>query len=637
VIYRFSRQILVLILSFICIVVTIQLPIGNAKKTMGPSSDLCYGYIVPLPATTFTTNETLNNTQVRHLINDLLRLHLSVYWSSTSFLALSQPLGTTNISVIYYAQGSFFIPFSGDDDADAMLTAIIFDYQHTHEIDSSGIPVDIFQLMEPLSGGCYQLVEPKIAQHFGNASRYGWPFYLQMAENGEFLNFELLDDTDTAARLNNNDFNVFVWPYNPTPSTNAEVVKTLENLDNSNAIRRFIRDGGSYIGSCYGAEVASSGILWPIALFSLRNAYNPLLSPRFPFIYLSLSDTLMAKKILGDHPLYTAAIQIDAIDHPLAFGVNTVDYEVYNGPWFEWLGKNSRQLATFLDIQVEKNATLEPHLKKQVVGAPAWVESQFGNGTVILFGAHPEFVNNLNFLFQRLNWTTDHYAGRRVIHNAFLYTPSQKNMTFSMTITRPCSWINSIGVKTDNLPIMVNPERPFEYLKQRLWRLNQNLSYLSKLSRDILDMLPKTDSTKKTVYHENVIYPLTYTYRFCSLLQNFHNTTSSYLDLLANISMMSAAFDPSVPERIMLLTRELSDRLNSSESILASTITLTTHIKESVLSPNIVTRTVVLLHEPLFMERSFSLSLKYSPQTSFSTLKLVRSCWYQYEAAIALS
>jgi hypothetical protein len=46
---------------------------------------LYYAIVVPLPCGQDTTIETFKNSRVINMINDLLRLNITVYWSNENF------------------------------------------------------------------------------------------------------------------------------------------------------------------------------------------------------------------------------------------------------------------------------------------------------------------------------------------------------------------------------------------------------------------------------------------------------------------------------------------------------------------------------------------------------------------------
>lgn len=597
----------------------------------------CYGFVVPLPSGEESTYETFQNSKVRHLINDLLRENITVYWSSCNFSVMSKEIDNeSDVVERHYKKGDFIIPFSGDIYKDVLTTAVIYDYNKTSEIeDDDFLKTEVYKLMSPLSIDVYQLVEPKIVQHLGTPTRYGWPIYLHVAEAGGFLTMEFLLDNETAQYLNNNDFNVFMWPYNPDPGTSFEVAKSLTNKEGSNAIRKFVRDGGGYIGSCYGAQAASSGYIAPIPIFSLRHAYKPDISFKIPFISLSISDTLMRQKHIADHKTYIATSEIEDTNHPLAYGINKTVEEFFNGPLFLWLGPNSAKVATFTGLQSEKNLSVGPIFKRKVLGTASWVHSTFGDGKVVLFSAHPEHVNNISLLLEDFEWKGDPYYGRRTIHNALFYATSENLKDVEVTINYPVSFIEEMGEKTVDVFLPPNNESAFESIKTRLITLNEKLSVLRNVSIENIELLSELFN-ENILAKSNILYPAKYVVYYCNFFSDYNNKTLSDIDKLDQIYPLLAEYNDSVLQRIDNLKSELSDRLNHSERLVFDIIIFANNLKDDLQNKRSIFQKLKIISDARYMLRTFEIGLKYVPQTHFQSLKLVRCCWSNYEANIAL-
>lgn len=593
----------------------------------------CYGFVVPLPSGEDSTYETFQNSKVRHLINDLLRENVSVYWSSCHFSAMSKEMNNeSDVVERCYKKGDFIIPFSGDLCNDVLTTAIIYDYNKTSEIeDDDFLKTEVYKLMNPVSIDAYKLVEPKIVQHLGTPTRYGWPIYLHVAEAGGFLTMEFLLDDETAKYLNNNDFNVFMWPYNPNPGTTFEVVKSLTNKDGSNAIRKFVRDGGGYIGSCYGAQAASSGYIAPIPFFSLRYAYNSDLSFTIPFISFSISDTLMRLKRVNNYELYIATSEIEDTDHPLAYGINKTVKEFFNGPLFLWLGSNSAKVATFTGLQSEKNSSVDPIFQRKVIGAPSWVYSTFGDGKIVLFSSHPELVNNISLLLERFEWEDDPYYGRRTIHNALFYVTSENLKETEITNEYPVSFIEEMGEKTIDLYLPPNNESAFDSIKTRLTVLNENLSILRNISVEHIELFSELFN-ENLIFKGDILYPVTYVFYYCTFFSDYNNKTLSDINKLDQTYPLLVEYNDSVRQLVDRLKSDMSSRLNHSEKLISDIITLANNLKDDLQTKRNIFQKLKILTDARYMLRTFEIGLKYIPQTHFQTLKLVRYCWYNYEA-----
>jgi len=268
------RQVISILVT-ICFL-TVALSQGTANPTFTDEA-LCYGFIVSPIIHKNSTIENQINCKIKHMVNDLLREQIPVYWTTTNLTIL-----TSEMEQIF-EKGTFIIPFTGNDTADTKLTAVIYDYNKSCEIEENNeIKIPIYEIMEPLNTPSYQLVEVKIAL-FKSQRTSGESFYLDAAEKCGFLTFELLEDKDLPKQLNNTAFNAIIWPAGDSYYCNRlhklfstgffEAISGLSS-DRYNIIRKFVRNGGGYIGSCYGAYVASCGVL-PVPISLKRRAYNP--------------------------------------------------------------------------------------------------------------------------------------------------------------------------------------------------------------------------------------------------------------------------------------------------------------------------------------------------------------------------
>ena len=597
----------------------------------------CYGFVVPLPSGEQTTNETFQNNKVRHLINDLLREDIVVYWSACSFCVLSKGIDNqSNVVQQSFSKGDFVIPFSGEIDRDARLISIVYDYNISSEISDDDSKTVVYKLMSLFSFDGYRLVEPKIVQHLGIPIRYGYPIYLQVAEAGGFFSMEFLLDNETAGYLNNDDYNVLMWPYNPNPGKSVEVALSVANKDGSNAIRKFVRDGGGYIGSCYGGQVASAGYLLPIPLFSLRHAYNPDIMFTVPFIGLSISDTLMRQKSLTDHHTYIATSEIVDTNNPLAYGINKTVDEFFNGALFLWLGPHSGAVATYTGLKSEKNGTVNPFFERKVVGTPSWVYSTFGNGTVVMFGAHPEQVNNLSLLLNDFEWEGDPYYGRRTIHNALFYATSEDLDEIEISMSYPVYEIEMMGERTVDLVLPPTNDSLFETIKIRLHTLNENLSLLRHVSTENIALF-STRFNEKILEKSYLLYPPKYMVLYCDFFTDYINKTFSHLDFLDSIYPLLFCFNDSVLQLIDDLKIELSDRLNHSEYLVNDIIADANELRDMLQNNKGFVEKISIILDSRSLLRTFEIGLKYIPQTHLESLKLMRCFWYLYEANIAVS
>jgi glutamine amidotransferase-like uncharacterized protein len=132
-------------------------------------------------------------------------------------------------------------------------------------------------------------------------------------------------------------------------------------------VRRFVEDGGGYLGVCAGAYLACAGYDWGVELISAR----------------ALSDKWQRGTAVVDIELTPEGRQVfGRCDGPLP-----VKYE--NGPVFGPLERNDlpsfRTLASYA-TEVAENDTPAGIM----IGSPAIAEAAYGAGRVIIMSPHPE-------------------------------------------------------------------------------------------------------------------------------------------------------------------------------------------------------------------------------------------------------
>ena len=598
--------------------------INNSKN------ELCFGYIIPLPSGKDNTYETLQNSKVRFLVNDLLRENIEVFWTIDSLI--------TNVMTLYkiksnikFEKGAFIIPFTGNNSSDQLITSIIIDYNISSEINDDNLIISSYILLEEINLKVLKLVEPKIAQHFDIPTRYGWPCYLQIAESGGFLNFDFLIENEVSSELNNNNYNVFMWPYEPNPARLNEVVISLSKRRDFEIIRSFVSEGGGFIGSCYGALAASSGFLNPLSGLHLLQAYNPSI-PFLPFSFtLSMSDSLMMERpeVLDD--LYVSYSKINDNTHPITFSVNNTVKEFFSGPWYIWLGKNTEIISTFSEVILDNNESVPDFIKKRVEKSPSWTVSSFGSGKLILFISHPEFINNITFLFEDRNWEADKYYGRRVIFNSIMYATAKTIDSLEIRQYYTYDNISEIINHTIELDITISPTKYFEDIKSRLYEYKNNLNILRNQSYNQMELYSST-------FNESIIYPkesrpLLYTYTFCSILYDYINKSINVLEKIENINYLLISSGYNISNNINNLKNTISEKMNSTNKIFQKSLEISNNISDifnESINHNYLKSIIVEKTRKLIT--TFEISLKYFPQIYFEILKFLNHEWYTFES-----
>jgi hypothetical protein len=593
----------------------------------------CYGFIIPLPSGLDTTEETLENNLVRHLINDLLRENITVYWSNKNFTTSVQNFLNENNQEKIFKKGDFIIPFTKNNYLDNLIISIITDYNISSELDQKQKRIEVYKLMTPINLDSYILNETKIIQHLGVANRYGWPAYLLMAESGGFFTTEFMLDGEAEQMLNNKDFNCVTWPYTPDPATLTELFFSFLNKRDYDAIRNFVRKGGGYIGSCEGAFTASSGQPSPLSAFSIQRAYKTNQNSYYAVLSFSISDTLMLKRfVLTD--LYKSKSKITDQNHPLAFGLNSTINELFSGPYFVWIGPNSQTNSYYIDLSSTKNNSNNQYLLDRIIGTPNWVTSKFGDGNVILFASHPEFIQNISFLFETFDWQGDKYYGRRIMHNAFFYATSKDLKIINTKIDKAVSEIKNIIQKTKEIEINTISQ-PFPDLKSKIKEFKNEQSKFYNLS---LDLFTEYKAKFENTFFERNFRILKYISAISNIFINYLEKSLKSLDKIEQIYPLLYQYDTIIDNKIKQVEENIYLRLNKSLIILSKIVNLAnkayTKTKESKIS---IFQKLVLEKNIRKILSDLEINFKYIPQIYFEMIKLVRSNWYNYEGYYSIN
>lgn len=147
-------------------------------------------------------------------------------------------------------------------------------------------------------------------------------------------------------------------------------------------VRKFVENGGGYVGICAGAYLACSGFDWSLGVLDAKTVSNKW------------------KRGIGDvkievHNTAPAATGITA-------GEQSVRYA--NGPIIKPAGRDDvpdyETLATFRTELAENNTP-----KGVMLNSPAWVRGSFGKGRVIVSSPHPEQTAGMEaFVASAVKW-----------------------------------------------------------------------------------------------------------------------------------------------------------------------------------------------------------------------------------------
>ena len=178
--------------------------------------------------------------------------------------------------------------------------------------------------------------------------------------------------------------------------------------DGRDAIRRFVAEGGGYVGICAGAYLATARYDWALGLLNAKTFAG---SREIPGVgvksmwlrgtgKVNIELTEEGKKILGDLP-------------------GLIELHYANGPVLSPAGRED--LPEYLPLAVFRSeiAKYEPQ-RGTMIETPAIAASQYGRGRAMVISPHPEVVAGLETLVQRaVDW-----AGRK---HAAAATPGEQH------------------------------------------------------------------------------------------------------------------------------------------------------------------------------------------------------------------
>lgn len=150
------------------------------------------------------------------------------------------------------------------------------------------------------------------------------------------------------------------------------------------AVRKFVAEGGGYLGICAGAYLACKGFTWGIGLLDARTVSPKWVRGRAR-LELELSDA--GREVFGDvRDRFFVSYNNGPVIQPLGDAA-LPDYEVL--AWF----------------RTEANGKESP--RGVMINSPAVVRTTYGQGRVITISPHPEGTAGLeNFIPLAVAWLT---------------------------------------------------------------------------------------------------------------------------------------------------------------------------------------------------------------------------------------
>lgn len=583
----------------------------------GERIDACFGYAIPLICGD-NLPYTSSQQNIANLINDLLRMNVSVFWALTNFSVLTIRFSDNSLAHKWFEKGTFIVPFSGNLSQDALLSVIINDYAYESEIESRSA-VDIYYLIEPIVLDILPLHYAKVAYHFGAAvGSYLLLCYLDTLQQGGFLDNQILLDSDIATSLNNQDFNVFIWPgANLAKSLLAwkETTKTNLHTDAMNQIRIFVANGGGYVGSCYGKNAASSGsrLINKFAHYSLD----------FP---VSGRLALLLSGGLSIPSAGTSTDRIVNMSHPVSFGLSQIQRCFYGyGPIDRWYGQNTQPLATLdnftfqwqgSDFKIFKRFFTECLIEIKL-GKPIWLTGNFFDGKIVVFGDHPEIP--------------EPYPLDRLIHNAVFFTSAGTNTSIELAKNLSIQTLSSFNNATSNLTLTTS-----DHIFLTLWEKIESLSLLCNkidtTENKIVNLVLELIEEQKIDLHLGNKIATEYRDSYQRWLSGFRDALSQ---MEAIWNQVNSTIDFSM--NITSWEHEQNDTLDTCEIICRNALEMSETMlqKLTVFTGEKLDRLCIqLLAEK--RDATFRKGSKTFIKPWMSTVSFYRRIWYLYERELAL-
>ena len=431
----------------ILLIANLLLPVTSCEDK-DPTGDIdCYGFIIEVtPDQRYSTQ-----TYIARLINELLHNKTAaVHWIASDGEARVMELGKmTNETVYRFNKGSFLVSFGDNLSKNIDIVSSVYRYNSTYKLR-------IYMLTKPLDNiVVHTLSEPKIAYYAGPAM-VNEPFYYLLKEAG-FQNQKNLTPDDVIRELTIDNYNVIIWGGgypDEVPKILADLI-SIRGLRVRQKIREFVRNGGGYVGCCYGGWRAASRFKRPLGL-PLHIATSQLLN-LLP-LQLGLLDCSVYRALPGAGDV---TLKIVNTDHPLAFGLPEFikHHSIMGGPMFlsKTFGKSNMEVIGVIhDVEEERywnwdfcmefcpwwvNPFLSNETKMKIarrwmqrdVGAAVWVTGRFGKGKVVAFGGHPECTDAWD---RSMTWGNP----PRIVYNTIFYLvstdPHTVDVKHSVTISR---------------------------------------------------------------------------------------------------------------------------------------------------------------------------------------------------------
>ena len=620
------------IIASLIVICFLTVSLNQYAASSEPLNDpipLCYGFVLP---NAILENKTLENEifcKIRHLVNDLLREDISVYWTSTDIVANVSDINNSGVEYeLSFEKGSFIVAFTGNDAIDSKIITIIVDYNQTNEIEESNSKTPVYLLKQQLNFIGRGLTNVKIANYI-NFLTCGESWFSTIGSRCGFLNFDFFRNFETRRKLKNSNYNLFIWPgFDGYYSSSYSVFEIFLDfpIRRNRAIRDFVYNGGGFVGSCYAGYMAARGIE-PFPAYSYETTQNLNL----PSIgCLSISDIISS---MGTVTIPNLEQQILDTDHPVVYGVDNYIYGGYffGGPKIVYTGESVNVIAEFKNDSCFEDT-------------PSIVSNKFGDGKVVIFSPHPEYSDpDTSPKKHQDEKPTGTYNGKKLVSNAFFYATSQEETEHEVSETRSISFILDLWNETRDLSDLLNePENVFEEIKADIDESIQEVEDLIDRMYSILETIEQIaeeeniDPAKinEIFYCGQTVYNIN---SFKLILEHFEKTYNT-LQTIEKLYPLLENNDEFI-KQLKQLKNDLSCKISKIQRILSTSskkLDKMENLLDSYGQYNLFrkkwTKTFKKTSHDVEIQTEYVFQLM--PGGYFNSLKLLRYYWYDYEVSI---
>jgi glutamine amidotransferase-like uncharacterized protein len=588
---------------------------------------LSNGIIVPLIKDENVSFQNQINSRIRHMINDILREKIPVYWTRNDIsINVSKINDIENIYEVYLEKGTFIIPFTGEDNKDAKILSIVCDYNQISEIENE-ISVPIYLYFNKLVNlPVIVLSEVKIAQYHSKVTA-GEMCFLEVAKNCGFLTFEFMTCKTLQYRLNNSAFTVLSWAGGDMDyasfrkSTMGTSIRDDIRYKVSKTVRKFVSEGGGYMGSCHGAFRATYGMeVGKIPITMKRAVYNPNLPTILVF---ALAETLTRDY---QENLGWVKVKIVNNSHPVIFNVDSVTYDNHiGGSKFITIGNNVEIIANFTNT----NSVFD--------NSPCWVSATFGKGRAVLFSSHPEIAA----------WQNENHSHNSlsVVGNSYFYTSSKGFEKISSEYSRSLLFITNIWEKTIIDLSEITPQSEiFKLQKDAINLTNDKISQLCNRVKKIQINIEGIMDKKGIDFPGNETFlGHKSTWLKNSMLEYYKKYLKDSIFFMTKITKIYPLIknNPNFQQELNDLKNIINLEINSTKEILKKCEEICDSYLNSLDSYNKIwilssIREIFIRAIGHQLYTQVFCGFNHVPKIYFDTLKFLRHQWYDYETTIAL-